>query len=52
MKMAIIEPKRRLFDVVAEQGKACWVNNDLKPLFKHLLETHPGLEFLQATPEF
>jgi len=21
-------------------------------LFKHLLATHPGLEFLQATPEF
>ena len=25
---------------------------DFKPLFKHLLDTHPGLEFLQATPEF
>ncbi len=23
-----------------------------EPLFKNLLETHPGLEFLQATPEF
>ena len=21
-------------------------------MFKHLLATHPGLEFLQATPEF
>lgn len=27
-------------------------HEDFKPLFKHLLETHPGLEFLQATPEF
>ena len=25
---------------------------DFKPLFKYLLESHPGLEFLQATPEF
>ncbi len=28
------------------------INEDFKPLFKHLLATHPGLEFLQATPEF
>jgi len=28
------------------------VSSDFKALFKNLLETHPGLEFLQATPEF
>ena len=28
------------------------VPDDFKNLFKNLLETHPGLEFLQATPEF
>jgi len=26
--------------------------DDFKHLFKHLLDKHPGLEFLQATPEF
>lgn len=26
--------------------------DDFKPLFRYLLDTHPGLEFLQATPEF
>jgi serine/threonine-protein phosphatase 2A regulatory subunit B'' len=28
------------------------VPDDFKALFKYLLESHPGLEFLQATPEF
>lgn len=28
------------------------MNEDFKPLFRQLLDTHPGLEFLQATPEF
>lgn len=26
--------------------------DDFKPLLKELLATHPGLEFLQTTPEF
>jgi serine/threonine-protein phosphatase 2A regulatory subunit B'' len=26
--------------------------DDFKPLLKELLATHPGLEFLQSTPEF
>ncbi len=28
------------------------MQDDIKPMMKVLLETHPGLEFLQATPEF
>ena len=28
------------------------MNEDFKPMFTHLLENHPGLEFLQQTPEF
>lgn len=47
-----IEPKRHVFNLIAKQGKSCIVPEDFKPLFKNLLETHPGLEFLQATPEF
>lgn len=44
--------KRRLFEVIAKDGAATIVPDDFKPVFKHLLEKHPGLEFLQQTPEF
>ena len=46
------EPKRRLFDIIAKDGANVIVGDDFKPMFKHLLEKHPGLEFLQQTPEF
>ena len=52
LKMGGIEPKKRLFTIIAQQGSKYIENKDFKPLFKHLLENHPGLEFLQATPEF
>ena len=29
-----------------------YVQDDFKPVLKELLATHPGLEFLQGTPEF
>lgn len=38
--------------MVAQPKSNYIIPNDLKPLFKYLLEKHPGLEFLQATPEF
>lgn len=41
------DPKRRLFDVIAKDGAKTIVPGDFKPMFKHLLESHPGLEFLQ-----
>jgi len=47
-----MEPKRRLFNLIAQPKVKHITQNDFKPLFKHLLDTHPGLEFLQATPEF
>ena len=46
------EPKRRLFEIIARDGKQAIIGEDFKPMFKHLLESHPGLEFLQQTPEF
>lgn len=45
-------PERRAFDILCGFTKSVIVPDDFKPLFKFLLETHPGLEFLQATPEF
>lgn len=29
-----------------------WAQVDFKPVLQELLTTHPGLEFLQNTPEF
>lgn len=42
----------RTFKIIAQIDPKNIVPDDFKPLFKYLLETHPGLEFLQATPEF
>ena len=47
-----MDPKRRLFTLIAQKGKNFMAPADFKPIFVHLLEHHPGLEFLQATPEF
>jgi hypothetical protein len=33
-------------------NSAYFVQEDFKPVLKELLATHPGLEFLQGTPEF
>ena len=46
------DPKKRLFEVLAKMGASTIVGEDFKPMFKYLLEKHPGLEFLQQTPEF
>ena len=43
---------KRFFKALAKEGKTNIVPDDFKPIFKFLLEKHPGLEFLQATPEF
>ena len=47
-----VEVQRQVFNLLTKQGKHYIEPEDFKPLFKNLLETHPGLEFLQATPEF
>ena len=44
--------KKRTFKIIAQKDPRYIQSEDFKPLFKYLLETHPGLEFLQATPEF
>lgn len=41
-----------MFKVLAKPGEKYITNDDFKPMLKELLETHPGLHFLQATPEF
>lgn len=46
------DAKKRTFKIIAQKDPRYIQSEDFKPLFKYLLETHPGLEFLQATPEF
>jgi serine/threonine-protein phosphatase 2A regulatory subunit B'' len=48
-----IDVKKRMFKLIAKlESPDVIVAEDFKPLFRQLLDTHPGLEFLQATPEF
>lgn len=47
-----ITPKRRLFNLIAKVGATHITPEDFKPMFSYLLQKHPGLEFLQQTPEF
>lgn len=42
----------RFFNLSKQPGSPGITREDFKPLMKVLLETHPGLEFLKATPEF
>ena len=43
---------RRMFDILRKEG--CWyvAPDDLKSMMAGILLSHPGLEFLQETPEF
>ena len=43
---------KRIFTIMAKPGSKYIVKDDFKPLMWVLLDSHPGLEFLQATPEF
>ena len=43
MKTAYWSPNLTFFEIMQE---------DFKPVLRELLATHPGLEFLQGTPEF
>ena len=47
-----LDIKKRMFKIIGKPGAEFLTNDDFKPLFRMLLETHPGLDFLQATPEF
>ncbi|XP_037491371.1 serine/threonine protein phosphatase 2A regulatory subunit B''beta isoform X2 [Jatropha curcas] len=42
----------RIFTVLKQPDKGYLTKDDFKPLLREILATHPGLEFLQNTPEF
>jgi len=43
---------KRIFKLLDTNNKGYLQQNDFKSLLKVLLDSHPGLEFLKATPEF
>jgi serine/threonine-protein phosphatase 2A regulatory subunit B'' len=46
------EPAARLFDALRRDGAPAVTQDDLKAMMAGVLLSHPGLEFLQETPEF
>lgn len=42
----------RLYDVLRKDDAECITQADLKQMLNGILLSHPGLEFLQETPEF
>lgn len=41
-----------MFKVLAKPREKYIHTEDFKPMLRELLDSHPGLNFLQATPEF
>lgn len=46
------EPAVRMFDILRKEGCQYVTQADLKSMMAGILLSHPGLEFLQETPEF
>ncbi|XP_076906951.1 serine/threonine protein phosphatase 2A regulatory subunit B''beta-like [Bidens hawaiensis] len=42
----------QIFTLLKQPDLKCLTQEDFKPILRELLTTHPGLEFLQSTPEF
>ncbi|KAK3157776.1 hypothetical protein QOZ80_2AG0127860 [Eleusine coracana subsp. coracana] len=42
----------QIFEILRKPGYSYLTQDDFKPVLKELLASHPGLEFLQGTPEF
>lgn len=42
----------QIFTILKQPGCKYLTQDDFKPVLEELLATHPGLEFLQSTPEF
>ncbi|XP_010523368.1 PREDICTED: serine/threonine protein phosphatase 2A regulatory subunit B''beta-like [Tarenaya hassleriana] len=50
--MLILDTSSQIFKILKQPNQNYLVKDDFKPILKELLATHPGLEFLQSTPEF
>lgn len=51
-RLLSLEPHSRLLEVLAQEGATAVTQADLKSMMAGILLSHPGLEFLQDTPEF
>mmetsp|Transcript_5146 Transcript_5146/g.14795 ORF Transcript_5146/g.14795 Transcript_5146/m.14795 type:complete len:540 (-) Transcript_5146:595-2214(-) len=47
-----LDPHTRMMEVLAQKGASAVTQADLKSMMAGILLSHPGLEFLQDTPEF
>ncbi|CAN6479511.1 unnamed protein product [Victoria cruziana] len=50
--MMTMDLPTQIFKVLKQPGQNFLTQEDFKPVLRELLATHPGLEFLQGTPEF
>eukprot|EP00252_Welwitschia_mirabilis_P020133 TRINITY_DN4864_c0_g1_i2.p1 TRINITY_DN4864_c0_g1~~TRINITY_DN4864_c0_g1_i2.p1 ORF type:complete len:548 (+),score=109.41 TRINITY_DN4864_c0_g1_i2:336-1979(+) len=51
-KMVTMDLATQIFTVLKQPDKNYLTQEDFKPILRELLNTHPGLEFLQSTHEF
>ncbi|CAN1192880.1 Serine/threonine protein phosphatase 2A regulatory subunit B''alpha [Linum perenne] len=50
--MLTMDMATQVFEILKQPGRRYITKADFKPVLEELLCTHPGLEFLQGTPEF
>ncbi|XP_010550352.1 PREDICTED: probable serine/threonine protein phosphatase 2A regulatory subunit B''delta [Tarenaya hassleriana] len=50
--MLTMDIATQIFKILKQPDQNYLVQDDFKPVLRELLATHPGLEFLQGTPEF
>ncbi|KAJ0493019.1 putative EF-hand domain-containing protein [Helianthus annuus] len=50
--MLIKDVATQIYTILKQPDLKYLTQEDLKPILRELLATHPGLEFLQSTPEF
>ncbi|KAK8945864.1 hypothetical protein KSP40_PGU000770 [Platanthera guangdongensis] len=48
----IMDIATHIFTIMKQPDRKYLTQEDFKPLLRELLSSHPGLEFLQNTPEF
>ncbi|KAK7391727.1 hypothetical protein VNO78_20146 [Psophocarpus tetragonolobus] len=50
--MLAMDLPTQIYTILKQPYRTYLVQDDFKPVLRELLSTHPGLEFLQSTPEF
>ncbi|XP_058094615.1 serine/threonine protein phosphatase 2A regulatory subunit B''beta-like isoform X1 [Magnolia sinica] len=50
--MMMMDIATQIFTILKQPDQKYLTQEDFKPVLRELLATHPGLEFLQSTPEF